>query len=138
MMFPHLLKMYQFLYNFSVYCFCYPMKYDVILSKTNESFYLSQYFDLRHTIYKNIFCKYNIDTKLSNFNYYRHTPYEDGTLLHRCAAADYRSYGLILLRDGFDVDTKNRHTGKGCFTPLKICQGKSGSLLEPYVLVEWS
>ena len=107
--FPKLRKLFEFLYNFSVYLHCYP-SFD---SENNETFYVSQYMKLKHTLYDNIFNDndknvLNIRSALLNkFNYF----YEErghGTILHSAVSFNLRHYCNILIQDGFDHNKPNR------------------------------
>ena len=50
--------------------------------------------------------------------------------MHACAFANYRQYGTILVRDGINVDTPNRHIDSSMWTPFSIAR-EAGSLLLP-------
>ena len=111
LLFPQLLKLFKFIYNLSCYIYCYPFMHVT----TNESVYINSYFDLRNTLYKDIFD--NIDnnnkqlsqtvSKLSNFNYFSFNK-EDGTILHSACFKQYYYYCQILIKDGFDINKQNR------------------------------
>ena len=102
--FPKLLKMFKFIYNFSCYNYCHLRNSDY------ESFYMSQYFDLRYTLYKNIFGINTQDSKIvcskvSKLNYYHNL--NGDTLLHAVCDEDCRTYCQILIEDGFDINQSN-------------------------------
>ena len=150
MLYPNLLTLYKFLYNFSVYCICYPFRTSVWSEKVNESFYLTQYFDLRDTLYSNIFNddnnnhsnnhnnnnnnnnnNDNIKAILPRFNYFRKYLDKDGTLLHRAACSDYRQYCEILIKNGFSVNEPNRLHSDDSKTPYQIVKESTKSSLKP-------
>ena len=122
LLYPKLLNMFKFLYNFSCYIYCYPF------SKRNQSFYISQYFDLKNALYQNIFDSQEYTKicekagKLNYYNYYCHRSSGDGTLLHKACEQDYRPYCQILIQDGFDVNLPSRKLiGRG-ITPYQVAQ----------------
>ena len=135
LMFPKLLRMYKFLYNFCAYCFCHPMTTGILSS--NQAFYLEQYFNLRNTIYKNIFDnnKNNILVRLSNINYFRCYYMQDDTLLHRVPYGNHLNYASSLLRDGVNVNKSDRHPSHTVYNPLTIANKNSNSLLKPIFAV---
>ena len=92
LLFPKLLKMFKLIYNLSCYICCYPDEDD------QEYIYLKQYFNLRNTLYKNIFGNNSEEnkklsyeaSKLTNYNYFC---YEfDGSLLHGVCSRGYHPY----------------------------------------------
>ena len=116
--------MLKFMYNTCCYIYCCP----TYQQRDRESFFIAQYFDLRNTLYKNIF---NFDrsnncnndnnqmqenevkapclkaSKLNKYSYYGDST-GDGTLLHTAALNDHRQYFTILIKDGFDLNEINR------------------------------
>ena len=139
LLFPKLLKMSKFIYNFSCYNYCYPF------ADNKESFYICQYFDLRNTVYKNIFSKQetasttgttdNTDTidttntmttnkkasKINHFNYYCGSDC-DGTVLHASGRRKYRQYCELLVKDGSDMNEANRLNGNYNKTSLQLAK----------------
>ena len=126
LLFPKLLKMFQLIYNLSCYICCYPFEW------SKEYFYVKQYFNLRNTLYTNIFGNNNKEnkeishsaSKLSNYNYFCYFDY-DGSLLHRVCYTDYHQYCDILIKNGFDMKQANRYgkkTDGSHQTPYKIAQ----------------
>ena len=144
LLYPQLLKIFKFFYNLSCYIYCYPFE------KRKESFYISQYFDLKSTLFGNIFDNKEIcqkAAKLCNYNYFGYRNI-DGTLLHVATAYDYRSYCKILLTDGFDINEKNRLLKGGGYdgsesigyhveTPFQIAEALKRenvlSMMTPYI-----
>ena len=43
------------LWNFCIYCHCYPKHHEPDKNKKHEGYYLSQYFDLRKCLFLNVF-----------------------------------------------------------------------------------
>ena len=103
LLFPKLTKLFKFLYNFSVYCWCYADK-----THTRESFLISQYLRLRNNVYSGIFDS-KIMVRLKDFVYFDISPH-DGTLLHKSVYCKMRYYCQILMSDGFSVTIPNRRT----------------------------
>ena len=143
MLYPNLLTLYKFLYNFSVYCICYPFECSSFSEKVNESFYLTQYFDLRDTLYRNIFNNNNdnnaqnsIKAILPRFNYFRRYCDKDGTLLHRAAFGDYAQYCEILIKNGFNVSEPNRLHSDDSKTAYQIVEESRQSSLKPLFQVK--
>ena len=125
-LFPKLSKMFKMIYNLSCYMYCYPF-----LGVGYESFYVSQYFDLRNTLYRNIFGNGNDDeecnkislkaSKLDNYNYFCYFE-QDGTLLHKVCSHSHRQYCEILLKTGFDMNESNRRYGNRKTTPFELAK----------------
>ena len=119
LLYPKLLKVFKFIYNLSCYIYCYPFH---VGQSQNEAFYISQYFDLKNTLFKDIFDntnnKNNSNQKqeqlkagqLAEYNYFCQSYFSDGTLLHKaCYARSHcRYYSEILIKDGFDINKRNR------------------------------
>ena len=129
LLFPQLLKASKFLYNTSCFLYCYPFDSD-----TKESFYLSQYFDLKNALFGDIFDKENkllsqSASKLSEYNYSRYQCRGDGTILHKACSLQYRGYCDILIKDGFDVNKPNRLNDKWRATPMDIAKTYSSTLM---------
>ena len=111
--FPKLIPMCQFLYNFAIYCHCYPF------DRVNESFYLSQYFDLRHQIYYSS----NVSQELKHFNYFNYYSDNfgcDGTLLHATCYREHNQYSEILIGDDFNCRQYNMQRDFYKKTPLML------------------
>ena len=73
MYFPFLCKMYQFLFNFGIFCHCYPFQ------EQNESFYVMQYFNFRKKVFE-IDLNQQFTFQLKQFDYFS-TEFGGGTLL---------------------------------------------------------
>ena len=106
-LFPQLIKLYKYIWNFSVFCHCYPHISTFELSNYYpESFYVSQYFDFKKRIFFNVFEDKSLSEqpRLQNFNYFYFpsNQHKDGTLLHRAVEESYNFYGQLLIQDGFD------------------------------------
>ena len=103
MLYPSLSKMYKFLFNFSIYCHSYPF------DATYQSFYLSQYFDLRDKAFSSLSDSNDdsVDISVKQFYYYKFQQSLDGTLLHKATSSNMKYYCDILIKDNFDVRKKN-------------------------------
>ena len=141
---PSLLSMYKFLWNFSVYCHCYPFQ-----SAEYEKFYLLQYFYFKNTMYKNVFNNKNAtmamttpnapqEPLLHNFNYFNYESLMEGTILHHACFSRCNQYCDLLLKDNFDPFKYNIFSKKGRLTPFDICKQLNYSfgltLMQPQVL----
>ena len=138
LLFPKLLKMSKFIYNLSCYLYCYPFKH----SSGNETFYISQYFDLRNTLFTDIFDKSNKMSqksgKLNNYNYFcfsRSSSANGGTLLHGASECSYFEYCRILMKNGFDINQADRHNGKRKTTPYQMAVKDMINRNEPLLIL---
>lgn len=105
--YPKLLKLFQFLYNFGVYCLCYPRK----KGNKAESFYLKAYFYLRNACFENIFDNDDQEASmLTRFNYFDKDELRDGTILIRATVLDMLQYCSVLVNDGFSFTKFNRRS----------------------------
>ena len=121
MFYPSLDKMYSLLYNFSIYCHCYPFQ------NKNESFYLSQYFDFRNKTFPN---QLNFKIELSDFNYFYGGIYIDGTLLHKACSMRYNNYCDILINKGnFDFLKYSPHHQSKRMTPLQLAKQANNAVV---------
>ena len=160
LLFPKLLPMFKFLYNFSCYVYCYPCKSSKSLKKTNESIYVSNYFDLKDTLYQNVFEKKEQKEnkekeekeakeakeeneiskkagKIGEFNFFRSCCWKDGTLLHCATSGQYQQYCDLLVRDGSNIHVYNRLNSKSRMTPHQICEESNNSKLK-LIFQVWS
>ena len=127
-MFPDLRKLFEFIYNFSVYNACYPDTNIDNAKKYNNSelFFIKEYYYLRNTTYD-----INIDIEsttknarhLRYFNFFDAYYRSDGTLLHSATEYNMQHYVELLLKDKFDYEQKNRRGGgEYASTPLGIAE----------------
>ena len=124
LLFPKLLKMFKLIYNLSCYMCCYPFH------ENQEYIYVKQYFNLKNTLYNNIFgnnSKENKEisyfaSKLTNYNYF--CSKYDGSLLHGVCFTGYHRYCRILIKDGFDMKQTNRNVGVDNKTPYEVSEGR--------------
>ena len=122
LLFPKLSKMFKLMYNLSCYICCYPFEWK------QEYIYVKQYFNLRNTLYKNIFGNNSgenskisyLASKLNNYNYFT-----GGSLLHGVCLCGYHQYCEILIKDGFDMKQSNRSVDDYDKTPYKIAQTRN-------------
>ena len=94
-----MIQFYKLFENFSIYCHCYPF------ISNNEVFHVGQYYEFRDKLNKIMGSKLD---KLKHFNYFDHRLHDDGTLLHQSIKRKYQSSVEILLKDGFDINVKNK------------------------------
>ena len=93
------------MYNFSVYVNCYSCWWG------SESFYISQYFRLKDSLFKEIDNAPIESTILENFCYYNYDE-DDGTLLHT-VSKNFVTFCILLIEDGFDVNKCNHVNQSG-------------------------
>ena len=105
-LFPNLQAMFEFIYNFGIYCHCYPN------TEGEQSFYISQYYDYRNKLID--MTSHGFEAKLEDFNYFNINVNDDynGTLLHRASMNNHRQYCEVLLKNGFDCNKYNRKLHK--------------------------
>ena len=108
MMFPDLVKFYQFFYDFSIYIHCYPTNN----STTNQMFYIKQFYTLSREMYDK--------KRLTKFVYFDRSNDEDGTILHKSSLYDMAFYCDLLLKNDFNPKAFNRFNDEEKQTPFDI------------------
>ena len=98
LLFPKLQVFFKFLFNFSIYCHCYPRDNH----KNAQAYYVTQYFSFKNVIFKNLFdkqyCQY--EASLDRFNYFS----SNGTIVHNAVECNMRYYCKILIvNDGREI-----------------------------------
>ena len=66
---------------------------------------MKEYYGLKNTVYKNW---KQLNMQLNQFNYYGANK-KNGTLLHSAVSCGFGGYVELLLKDGFDPNSINRH-----------------------------
>ena len=133
-LFPSLIKLFQFLYNYSVFVHCCSEGYGD--STQVEIFYVKQYHLLRYSLYdyenmedeqeesKNTNNNDEIVSTKGNRKSIRTlAKYNgiDGTLLHSAVRADFYYYTTMLVHDEFDPLAQNRDP-KQAISPMMIAK----------------
>ena len=127
MLFPKLQAFFEFIWNFSVYCACYPDTHldNAKNSEQNELFYIRQYFYFKNTTYRGR----GFDCNLKDFNFFDAYFRSDGTLLHSATEYNMQYYVELLLKDKFDCQRSNRRGGTFFSSPYTIAKRRNYSSL---------
>ena len=122
LLFPSLIKFYKFLYNFAIYCHCYP-HFGAEGKKVYELFYMKEYYKFKNTMY-DYKMKKNLSTELHRFNYYCYNEW-DGSLIHCAVYNNFVGYVELLLKNGFDPYMTSRYSrAAGGNTPVSLAKEK--------------
>ena len=138
MFYPSLEKLFKLLYNFGVYCHCYPLVYVKDKEAETEFYYVSQYLKYGQNIFRNIG---DTDISLKEINYFdlsSHGAYGyHGTLLHKACCRGFHVYAEILInKDNFDIHKYNPFIPRERKTPLDIAKEQYSSFLLSLMKVE--
>ena len=120
MIYPSLIKFYQFMYNFCVYFHYYPnhaCKYEY--TNKYHLFYVQDYYKFRKQVYTLDKSDTDIDIGLNKFCYNNRQYCYRGTILHGAAKYKFSTFVQLLIKDGFDHNKKNEYG----VTPIKLARG---------------
>ena len=128
--FPKLRKLFEYLWNFSVYNACFVSYSDSNNRKNDEAFHIAQYFKLKDKCFdwsndsnngnRNT-SVFTVGIDLCDFNYFEESS-SDGTLLHCAASYNMAYYCDILLKNGFDCMKSNHFSLNKSITPYSLAK----------------
>lgn len=127
LLFGKLQGLFEFLFNFSIYCHCCPTSFSML--EESNSLCVSEYFIWKENLYTDSLKEKGIDADLKHFDYFK----KGQSLLHQASECGLKFYCEVLVKDGFSVKQTDVY-GK---TPLDIAKTKQHLSIVTLLRVEY-